>query len=167
MNITKEQVNLWSKIESFDLENYDAAYSFVSRLERENGWKLEYTLRVIFEYKRFIFLQCISSDSLTPSDQIDQVWHLHLIYTHNYWIEFCQNTLQKQIHHGPTKGGKSESQKFYNNYENTLSKYKIIFQEEPPKDIWPSSEIRFNRINFQRINMDTNWIFKKPKILMK
>jgi hypothetical protein len=35
----------------------------------------------------------ISTHIVTPSEQVDQVWHLHLTYTRSYWDEFCPNVL--------------------------------------------------------------------------
>jgi len=159
--MTFEEGQLWDKIEGFELDDPDSSLTFSERLARENGWGLEYSLRCIEEYKKFMFLICIASHPLTPSDQVDQVWHLHLLYTHSYWIEFCQNTLGKQIHHGPTKGGKHEQDKFTDWYAKTKELYKEIFKNNPPDDIWPSSKIRFSEINFQRINLDRNWVIKK------
>jgi len=162
LQMTKEQEILWEKIRTFELDDPSSALTFTDRLARENGWSHEFTLLSIDEYKKFIFLLCISEHPLTPSDQVDQVWHLHLLYTHSYWTDFCKNTIDKQIHHGPTKGGISESQKYTDWYEKTKQLYKSIFGYETPKKIWPSSEIRFSEINFQRVNLKRNWIIKKP-----
>lgn len=102
------QRSLWAKIKNFELDDPDAAFSFTDRLARENGWRVEYTLRAMDEYKKFLFLLCIADHPLTPSDQIDQVWHLHLLYTESYWIDLCQRTIGRPLHHGPTRGGKQE-----------------------------------------------------------
>jgi hypothetical protein len=160
--MTDEQKILWQKIKTFELDNPDISFSFSDRLSRENSWSLEYSIRTIEEYKKFIFLLCISKHPLTPSDQVDQVWHLHLLYTQSYWIDFCQNTIEKQIHHGPTMGGHQENEKFTNWYEKTKELYLSIFLNAIPEDIWPSSTIRFSQINFRRINIENYWIFKNP-----
>ena len=110
---------------------------------------------------------CIAEHSLTPSDQVDQVWHLHLLYTRSYWTDFCQNTLGRQIHHGPTQGGEAEGNKYNDLYEKTLQLYKVLFERDAPADIWPTKEIRFGDVNFQRINLNRNWIIKKPRIVKK
>ncbi len=156
-----EELSLWRKIQDFELDDPGSDYTFSERLSRENGWKLEYTLRVIDEYKKFIFLQCISEYPLTPSDQVDQVWHLHLLYTRSYWIDWCEHTLGRTIHHGPTKGGKSENDKFKDWYELTKTFYLKTFKEEWPADIWPDGANRFSDIHFRRINLKQNWIIRK------
>ncbi len=152
---------LYQAIMGFELDNPDSAMTFTDRLLRENGWSMEFGVRAVFEYKRFMFLMCISSHPLTPSDEVDQVWHLHLLYTRSYWIDFCKETIQREIHHGPTQGGKEESQKFTNWYEKTKELYQLTFNEIAPVDLWPSSEIRFSEINFQRINLHRNRVIKK------
>lgn len=160
--MNNEQLQLWNKIKSFELDDPDISLNFTGRLARENGWSIEYSIRVIEEYKKFIFLLLVSQRPLTPSDQVDQVWHLHLLYTQSYWEDFCENTIQRKIHHGPTKGGTAEKTKFTNWYEETKKKYLEVFKTEIPTDIWPSNEKRFSDINFQRVNIKSNWIIKKP-----
>jgi hypothetical protein len=160
-----EKRELWSGIKSFEIDDPEATYSFSDRLSTENGWPLAFALAAIDEYKKFMFLQCVSDDSLTPSDQVDQVWHLHLLYTRSYWDEFCGKILQRRIHHGPTKGGTKERTKFSDRYQKTLTLYKENFDQTPPGDIWPNVNDRFSDIHFRRINIATHWIIRKPSIL--
>lgn len=163
--MTAPQKDLWDKISNFRLDDPDASFTFSARLARENGWTKEYTNSVIEEYRKFIFLCCVSKSSVTPSDPVDQVWHLHLTYTRSYWIDFCKNTLQKEIHHNPTKGGKSERKKFNNNYTELHTIYKEMFGNNPPPDIWQDNKTRFTKINFRRVSMDNYWLIKKPPLL--
>ncbi len=161
MHIPKVHTDLWQKIAHFNLNDPNASFSFTDRLARENGWPADFAWRVVQEYKRFIFLICIHPTPLTPSDQVDQAWHLHLIYTQSYWIDWCKRTLGQDIHHGPTKGGSQEKQKYHNLYQNTLDLYTSIFGHQPPLDIWPAPEIRFKEIVFQRVNKHRYWIIPK------
>ena len=165
--MTTDQQTLWDKIKDFELDEPTSSLTFTNRLARENGWTIEYSIRAVHEYKKFIFMLCIADHSLTPSDQVDQVWHLHLLYTQSYWTDFCQNLIGREIHHGPTKGGKAEGDKYNDLYEKTLQLYKTLFERDAPADIWPSKEIRFGEVNFQRINLDRNWIIKKPRMFRK
>ncbi|MDX1446106.1 hypothetical protein [Lishizhenia sp.] len=164
--MTTSQNQLWQKLEAFELDDIDSSFTFSDRLARENGWSLEYSLRAIQEYKKFIFLICIGNRAMSPSDEIDQVWHLHLLYTHSYWVEMCKETIQTQIHHGPTKGIE-ERGTHKDLYQQTLSFYYDVFGKVPPEDIWPKSEIRFKSINFTRVNKDQNWIIPKFKLFKK
>ncbi len=160
--MTTDENTLWTKISSFKFDDEDSSFKFSHRLARENGWTISYSKNVLEEYKKFIFLCCISKTGVTPSDQVDQAWHLHLTYTKSYWVDLCRETLEKEIHHNPTKGGHSEGKKFDDFYTATIKLYKDKFKADPPKTIWPDNEKRFSDINFQRVNLKNYWLFHKP-----
>src|SRR5689334_14391872 len=137
-------------------------FPFSARLARENGWSRSYALRVIVEYKRFAFLAVAAGHPVTPSDEVDQAWHLHLLYTRSYWNGFCGEVLRTPLHHEPTKGGRDEDGKFHDWYQRTLDSYRSWFEQEPPSDIWPPAEHRFSRdLRFMRINTARHWIVPK------
>jgi hypothetical protein len=92
------------------------------------------------EYRRFLYLAARAGHPVTPSDTVDQAWHLHLIYTRHYWWELCDGILGMQLHHEPSAGGTVESNKFQRQYEQTIESYKATFGEAPPADIWPTPE---------------------------
>jgi len=156
---------LWQKLEAFQLDDPEAGFSLSDRLARENAWPMDFTHRVILEYKRFLYLCAEAGHPLTPSDEVDQAWHLHLCYTQSYWEDLCEQTLAKKIHHGPTKGGVSEREKFNHWYDQTLKSYREEFNVEPPKDIWPESKVRFGKQRFQRIDTIQNLILPKKWLL--
>ncbi|WP_462248362.1 glycine-rich domain-containing protein [Ekhidna sp.] len=158
---------LWEKLKHFEVGDPNSEFNFIDRLARENDWSMEFSIRVFEEYKKFIFLICIAEHPLTPSDQVDQAWHLHLLYTESYWQEMCKDTLGKNINHGPTKGGQSEKDKYNDWYAKTKEVYRNVFETDPPEDIWPPSHIRFGQLNFTRVNRHTNWVIKKPKLFTK
>ncbi len=165
--MTTAELMLWNKIKAFQFDDEAVSFKFSNRVARENGWTKSYTFRVINEYKKFVFLCCISENGITPSDPVDQVWHLHLTFTKSYWTDFCKNTLQKEIHHNPTKGGMQEGVKFNDFYTNTKQIYISKFAEDPPVDMWQPNAIRFTDINFQRINLAKYWLIKKPTDIVK
>lgn len=161
--VTPQPVDLYDRIQAFSLDQLDAPLSFSKRLARDNNWSLSYAQRVIEEYKKFTFLAIAAGHPVTPSDQVDQVWHLHLSYTRSYWQEFCPNVLQTPLHHEPTRGGVLEQLKFDDWYCKTLESYKQFFGQSPPTDIWSNPEIRFGRdLHFVRTNTQQNWIVPKP-----
>lgn len=161
------QRDLFNRINNFSFDgDSKPQLSFEKRLARENGWSINYTKRVIEEYKRFIFLSQVADFPVTPSDQVDQVWHLHLTYTRSYWDDLCKEILNRPLHHGPTKGGCEESAKYHEFYHQTKQSYKAYFGDDPPVDIWPDASIRFgDDIYFERVNTKRNWIIKKPKFV--
>ncbi|MGM3305602.1 glycine-rich domain-containing protein [Anabaena sp. WFMT] len=157
-----QQAELYQRLQEFSLDEKNVSFSFSQRLARENNWKIEYTQRVIDEYKKFAVIAVFAGHPVTPSDQVDQVWHLHLTYTQSYWDDFCE-ILGTQLDHGPTRGGDKEYNKFNNWYLNTIVSYEQFFGETPPIDIWPASHIRFDKeANFQRVDTHRNWVLPKP-----
>lgn len=154
--------HLWSNIIAFEIDKKDAEFTFSKRLARENHWNLTYTKKVVLEYKKFIYLCCISESQLTPSDAVDQVWHLHLTYTKSYWKDLCGEVLKKEIHHNPTKGGAKEKNKFTNCYHQTFELYQKEFGVAPPPSIWFGNKERFKKLNHKRVNPEEFWLIKKP-----
>jgi hypothetical protein len=131
------QQELWENIQKFNLDDPHSNFPFSKKLAKENNWSASFTAKAIEEYKKFIYLCCISPTGASPSDIVDEVWHMHLTYTSSYWIDFCRNTLQKDIHHHPSKGGVAETEKHKNWYTGTLVLYEETFGTKPPNDIWP------------------------------
>lgn len=138
-----DQADLWERLEGYTIGPQDAALSFDARLARENRWSLDFTRRVITEYKRFCFLAVTAGHEVTPSDAVDQAWHLHLTYSREYWGEYCSEILGTQLHHGPTAGGTVERTRYYDQYAATFRSYEDVFGEPPPSDIWPGADRRF------------------------
>ena len=159
--MTTEQAELYSKIRHFQFDEPGTCVTFATRLSMENDWHADYVIRVVTEYRRFIFLAIVSEHPVTPSDQVDQVWHLHLQSTRSYWDRFCNQTLQQHLHHTPTQGGADELEKYVAWYENTLESYRMFFGCGAPVDIWPVTTERFNQIHFVRVNRDNSWIVSK------
>ncbi|QNQ08953.1 glycine-rich domain-containing protein [Sphingomonas alpina] len=136
---------VWSKLFHYTIGPENAALSFEQRLARENGWRADFTRRVIEEYHRFVFLATVAGHEVTPSDAVDQAWHLHLTYTRDYWERFCPTVIGRPLHHGPTAGGADEQHRFFDQYAATLAAYEHWFGQTPPADIWPDARRRFFR----------------------
>ena len=158
-----QEAALWERIESFSIGETTAVFGFHHRLARENGWTYAFAEKVIEEYKRFMFLAVCADHPVTPSEEVDQAWHLHLVYTHSYWEEFCRDILGKPIHHGPTKGGIVEADRFEDWYSRTLESYERLFGEKPPEDVWPTIEKRFLPRKWQWIDRRSHWILRRPR----
>lgn len=133
---------VWVALQNYSIGPDDAVLSFAERLARENGWDLDEAERIIGEYKKFCFLTVIADQDMTPSDAIDQVWHLHLSYSRDYWERFCPDILGQLLHHGPTAGGEAEHNRYFEQYAQTLKAYEQSFGEAPPADLWPDARRR-------------------------
>lgn len=143
--------SLWSRIQEFSMDASDADFPFSKKLAKEENWSLDFAKKAIEEYKKFVYLCCILPNGASPSEVVDKVWHLHLIYTRNYWEEFCPNILKRPLHHHPSKGGFNENVKHQNWFTDTLTSYKEIFQSEAPHEIWLKGNDPENRKNRTRI----------------
>ncbi|MCA8949831.1 MAG: TIGR04222 domain-containing membrane protein, partial [Planctomycetes bacterium] len=142
--------DLWQRIARHELDVDGAALPFTARLARDNSWSRRFAARVVEEYRRFTFLAVVAGHPVTPSDQVDQAWHLHLLYTRDYWQVFCAEVLGRELHHGPTAGGPAQGALFDEQYSRTRHSYLTWFGEHPPVDIWPDAATRFGR--------DTRWV---------
>lgn len=153
---------LWKRISECHPDDVEADFPFSKRLARDNRWTHDFALNVIKEYQRFAYLCRLKSGMVTPSDEVDQAWHLHLTYTRHYWGAF-KDALGGALHHMPTKGGAGQAALFREAYEKSLDLYRTEFGSEPPADIWPPADIRFGKApHFQRINTQDVWILPKP-----
>lgn len=153
---------LWNRIQKFSFDGEGTRLTFAKRLARENGWSVRFAERAVEEYKKFAYLACVSGQAVTPSDEVDQVWHLHLTYTRSYWDRFCTDVLRKPLHHDPTQGGSDEDKKYERQYEQTLAFYEREFGHRPPSDIWPASDIRFGKAAYmKRVDVSENWLVPK------
>lgn len=158
---------LWIAIRDFPLDDQGSGLPFSHRLARENSWSNGFADRVIEEYRRFCYIAVRTKNPVTPSEEVDQAWHLHLLYSRSYWEDFCPNILKARFHHGPTRGGARERAKFRDWYRDTLNLYLAVFGEAPPADIWPPVTDRFRYATaYRRVNSATHWIVPVPRILL-
>lgn len=165
INCLKDSGNtaLRQRIEAFPMDEPGAVLPFTSRLAREQGWTHAFAARVVVEYKRFLVLAMEAGHPVTPPEAVDQVWHLHLIYTRSYWQQLCGGVLGKELHHGPTLGGNAEEEKFRDWYLATLGSYRRIFGEPPPAAIWPDHSTRFAHAGAGRwVDTARYWLLPRP-----
>lgn len=144
------------RIMSYEIDDPQSSFKFSDRLAQENMWTKEYSLRVMEEYKKFMYLAAAYGD-VTPSIAVDECWHLHMIYTRDYWLYFCKDIIGVPIQHGPTRGGKSEGDKYMVQYAMTLMYYEKHFGEVPD-DIWPPVFNRFEPDKRVKIDLGTHWV---------
>ncbi len=150
---------VWLKIRGLELDDGISQLTFSKRLAQENRWAHWFALEVIDEYKKFLYLKVRAGHPVTPSVQVDQAWHLHLIYTRLYWDDFAKD-MPFEPHHDPSKGGMAENDKFIDWYSKTLESYQRIFGMDPPVNIWPDPKERF------RENQSWQWLDMSQHIIL-
>jgi uncharacterized protein (TIGR04222 family) len=138
------QPQLYQRICTYELDDPSHQMGFLAHLMRANGWSRPFASRAIEEYRKFVFLALVADHQVTPSDQVDQVWHLHLIFSEAYWNDFCPRVLGRPLHHQPTRGAQEERDRFLHLYRATIHTYRRHFGE-PPADLWPPVDVRFGR----------------------
>lgn len=73
--------------------------SFEEQIAKYHNWTADHCRKVVAEYERF--LQLKASNHLLPlsaSDDIDKLWHFHILCTESYY-NYCTNKYGKFIHH--------------------------------------------------------------------
>jgi hypothetical protein len=154
---------IWVALDHYAIGPADAALTFAARLARENGWTAAYSARVVTEYKRFCFLAATAGHAVTPSDAVDQAWHLHLTYSRDYWERFCPSVLGRALHHEPTDGGPGQLELYFEQYAATLKSYERVFGQVAPEDLWPKAAKRlFDDPRARRVHPREGFIIPRP-----
>ena len=143
----------WQKLEAFAFDAPDAVITFEDKLIRETGWTRHFARRAIAEYRRFLLLAAEAGHAVSPSPAVDHVWHLHLLYTRNYWDELCPKVLGFRFHHEPASGVAGNRATLDDWYARTLASYRAMFEEDPPGDLWPAvpASIRSQRVDLSQV----------------
>ena len=81
--------DLWNRLKAHAFNDPGATKSYAVKLAAAEGWTPDFTLRVIEEYRKFLYLTQISRGEATPSEIIDRAWHMHLTFTRNYGTGFA------------------------------------------------------------------------------
>jgi uncharacterized protein YeeX (DUF496 family) len=114
----------------------------INYVKKEYKWNTSFAGKVVYEYKRFMYLRSIDSNC-SPSDSIDQFWKVHILYTENY-NSFCIENFGKFIHHNPDTSLDQESK------QKTISKTIKLYMRTYPSvtypDVWD--------INLELANVD-------------
>jgi len=161
---TPETTGLWGRIAAHPFECPKDGLDLARRLAREQGWSLDQARRAIGEYRRFCFLCLVAGEPMTPSVAVDEVWHLHLTYTRDYWHRFCPETLGTALHHDPTRGGAAEGRRYLEQYARTLRAYERWFGPAP-EDLWPASRARFaDPGRIRRVDLNRYRLIPRPRL---
>jgi hypothetical protein len=99
--------------------------------------------KLVREYRRFLTLKALTGEDLTPSDIIDQVWHIHMEFPEAY-AAFCRKAAGRDITH-KTGLPKKETRRLY---AHTRDLYRQVFGERPPFSVWPRWNLTVGTITF-------------------
>ena len=77
--------------------------STLNRLVYIEGWTVKAAKTAIALYRNFLYLLLKYPDKLIlPSQEIDEVWHAHILHTREY-REFCDLVFGRYIDHSPSE----------------------------------------------------------------
>ena len=92
----EELTRIRHMIDAADLTNV------LNRLVRVEGWPVKAAKTGIALYRNFLYLVAKYPNMLLPpSQEMDEVWHAHILHTRDY-RNFCQNTFGRYIDHDPS-----------------------------------------------------------------
>lgn len=164
-NGTAQPSELWDRIAAHDFK-LGHPLGFICRLARDKGWTQDFAEAAVMEYRRFCFLAVISPTPVTPSEEVDEVWHMHLTYTRDYWDIWCAQVLGRALHHDPTRGSPADQAVFRQQYAATLALYELHFGP-PPELFWPATHRRFRFMpRFRTMDADRHFRLPKPSRLL-
>jgi hypothetical protein len=116
--LTIEQEELATKIQAMNLE------PVIFKLVYEYGWNLEKALLVEAQYKTFLFMTLTLSEAVVPTQEIDEMWHNHILDTRLYALH-CKEVFGRFIDHFPYFGvrGGNDAQLLKESYKDTVQKF--------------------------------------------
>ena len=127
---------LWERLRAHRFDDPSEETPFSVRLAQAAGWTDRTAAAVIEEYRRFIYLSQVAPGRVTPSEDVDRVWHMHMTCTRAYWDDLCGRTLKAPLHHEPATGT-ADDVRHVEQYEATLALYEQEFGAPPPPRVWP------------------------------
>ena len=152
----------WQRLREHAFEDAQAPLDFAAKLACEQGWSRDQALAAIEEYRRYCFLASVEAGMVVPSVAVDEVWHLHLTYSEDYWLRFCPAALGFAFHHRPGGLVRGDSAQYRRGYADTLAHYERWFGA-PPERWWPGTAERFRApARFRRVDTEQVWLVRKP-----
>jgi hypothetical protein len=122
-------------LEQLDLE----PIAFQLMHSGEGEWTHLRTMQAIAQYRQFLYLIYLYPNRpLVPSQDIDRVWHHHILDTMKY-SEDCQMLFGYFLHHFPYFGLRGESDQ--QNWQIAVEQTQALFQEH-----FGGDAIQFNKL---------------------
>jgi len=129
---------VWERLQAWKTADPVMQRRFLAQLREQTGWSATRCHEAIEEYLRFCLIAAQRGGRVTPSPAVDRVWHLHLTWTRDYWLDFCPNRLGFSLHHAPSLGRPGEAGRLRDDYAATVHAYSARFGD-PPITWWPAS----------------------------
>lgn len=134
-----DRAALRAALSHMQIEEPGTGRRFEAVLAERQGWTLEFAERVADEYCGFLYLAATAGFEVTPSNAVDQAWHLHLEWPH-YREILCDRIIGRPLEHRPGTGEPEDEARYQVQYQETLALYEQVFGKPPPEDVWPRPE---------------------------
>lgn len=126
-SFTTQQRNL-RFVEEIDLSE------IMARIVKDHGWSEERAEEAEKWYRRFLCL-CIlfpKEKLAPPTDDADEVWHTHIIYTKKYHAD-CRRMFGYYLHHNPRgkDADQAELDALSQSSDNTYQRLQEVYSECP------------------------------------
>lgn len=118
-----------NKLQQLDLES-------IAEQLMQSGWSRQQTSSAIKHYRMFLFLIYLHPNSqLVPTQEIDFVWHCHILNTRKYRKD-CQMLFGRYIDHEPDSQfcGKVNSISLDTAFEQTQALFEQYFNQAALRD---------------------------------
>jgi hypothetical protein len=133
--------SLPDKIESDDavriyIRNIDMI-QLKQKLMEMHGWSAEEAELAEERYKKWLYLRRVHAGELMPPpEDIDQVWHAHILDTYAYHRDTAA-IFGVYFHHFPYFGrrGEADRRKLEQAFENTKKRWREEYGEEPTGEL--------------------------------
>ena len=159
---SREHADCWERIRRHLGTSGPHALDLVAVLVRKFGWSRDHAEGAVEEYRRFCFLAATGAAGVSPSAEVDEVWHLHLQHTRDYWERFCPQVLRMSLHHEPGGRSRERDRVFRAQYAETLARYQQVFGP-PPEAFWPGMVARFDASpRFRSVDTHRTWVVRRP-----
>jgi hypothetical protein len=70
------------------------------RMGRKFDWSVQRIKNAIQRYKQYLYIVSIENKPVSPTSDVDEVWHQHILHTRLY-EEHCKKIYGKMLHHQP------------------------------------------------------------------
>ena len=118
--------------------------TIISRLEKKHPeWSKPYIETLIRQYKRFLHTAANSDSELVPTKDVDEVWHEHILFTKDYFVNW-KEYLGRLVHHNPEKLG--ENKDYSESFKKTQKTLETILKEKPILDNKPKKETKKTKL---------------------
>lgn len=96
------------------------------------GKNVDHKTKLTDVYKKFLHIRNIDT-TCSPSDDIDSLWHQHILDT-NAYVHYCTKMFNTIVHHDPEDSNDQDVRKIRLNHSINL--FKQTFNLEPEYSIW-------------------------------